>query len=137
LYDCPSDAARGMLHNHEWIKANVPQEDIDACTLRTPREVRDEFWKQWMRWRNDGARLCADCGWPVEARFLLACIEDDPVGREWSGPYPLCEISTLMIGSNVDPKEIQERRDDELPQHNPLMDARQSARLLHWLLGQD
>jgi hypothetical protein len=35
-----------------------------------------------------------------------------------------------MMAAGQDPMKNHERRGDELPKHNPLADARQSARLL-------
>jgi hypothetical protein len=104
-----------------WLAENC----IPHCrqTLGTPRSVRNVFWLFWLEWKAKGASMWADCGWPVEARFLAACVDDEP-GRWWEGPYPLHELATL-IGTDT-----HERLPSELPAHHPLNDARQSARLL-------
>lgn len=77
-----------------------------------------------------GELLAADCAWPVEARFLAACVDALPDERRFAGPYPLMEISTWMMAAGQDPMKTHARLESELPQHNPLADARQSARLL-------
>mgnify|MGYP003529634433 CR=1 len=70
-----------------------------------------------------------ECGWPVEASFLSACIRDDAF-RNWDGPYPMREIASIMLAAGMDPMATYEREESEKPAHEPLADARQSARLL-------
>lgn len=130
-YSCPPDAARGNAESREWVKANIPPLHP---THETPADIRRVFWSAYRTYKSYPATLWADCAWPVEARFLIACIEDDHANREWAGPYPLHEIATLALARGIDPLATYERLPDELPQHNPLCDARQSARLLAMLL---
>jgi hypothetical protein len=125
-FACPSDAAAGSDEGRAWVRENCP--DIVAV-LDTPREVRDGFWHVWQDYKAHGALLVADCAWPVEARFLAACVDDDPEARAWQGPYPLHELASFMAAAGMDPMATRERLADE-PQHDPLGDAKQSARLL-------
>jgi hypothetical protein len=124
---CPTQECAGTDSDRKWILENVPQMDI---THRTPRGIRDEFWKRWQGAKFQGARMAADCSWPVEAKFLEACIQDDELGRNWEGPYPLIDIGSVLLGAGYDPMKDYERTANELPKHEPLADARQSARLL-------
>jgi hypothetical protein len=77
----------------------------------------------------------ADCAWPVEARFLARCVNDKPREREWQGPYPLMEIASYLEAAGMDPMKEYDRLPSELPKHNPLCDARQSARMLSMALA--
>ena len=92
--------------------------------------MRDAFWRLWLGWKSNSVWLAADVCWPVEANFLRACIEDDPIRRTWEGPYPLIDIASVRLAAGFDPLGTEPRRDDEMPARNPLADARQSARLL-------
>ena len=132
LFSCFPDVAMGEAKNRKWIKANVPSLAIRTLTTRG---VRDAFWECWMRWKAVGAVLIAECAWPVEANFLEMCVEDSPVEREWEGPYPLHDLVTLMLARGLDPMTSYPRLKNELPAHNPLNDARQSARLFIELLN--
>lgn len=105
-----------------WLRTNC-YPALMPPTVATPRAVRDAFWAFWRTWADKGAELWADCGWPVEARFLAACVDDD-TSRWWMGPYPFHEVAE-HVGTGTHP-----RLPNELPIHNPLNDARQSARLL-------
>lgn len=130
LYACPVFKARGHKGNiegREWVKKNCPE--INK-THDCPRQMRTAFWNKWQLWKSHGAVLVADCAWPVEARFLAKCVDDEPSSREWAGPYPLFDLSSVLLALGINPTEKFSREELELPEHNPLSDARQSARVL-------
>lgn len=134
LYACPPDRANGGDDGRAWVTENVPELPY---TFKTPRAMRGRFWIDWWFWKQQGAVIVADCGWPVEARFLAAGVDDMPDERTWEGPYPLHELASFMVAAGLDPLKARGygRHNDELPEHNPLADARQSARLLITALG--
>lgn len=130
-YACPPHRAQGEQEGRAWVAENCPP--IEETHFR-PKAVRDAFWKDWLYWKERGAVLIADCAWPVEAGFLMECIADDPDRRAWQGPYPLHELASFMVAAGMDPHATYERLPDE-PMHDPLGDAKQSARLLMQALG--
>lgn len=119
----------GREDDRKWVSENIPTSIIEQ-THRFPRNMRDAFWARWMRAKEDGAVMAADCPWPVEAKFLIDCISDHPIGRNWEGPYPFIDIASVIMASGDDPLANSDRLPDELPKHHPLGDARQSARIL-------
>jgi hypothetical protein len=121
-------AVRGRPADYEWVEKNVLP-SLSIPYLDTPREVRQGFWDFWLWWRAQSF-LAADVPWPVEARFLAACVDDVAPASNWHGPYPIVDVASVRLAAGLDPLGIEERRPDELPAHNPLADARQSARLL-------
>lgn len=128
LYSCSLHHAIGSQFGREWVTLNcLGKFDI---THSNPSEVREMFWKKWQEWKSNGAMLVTDCGWPVEARFLARCVDADPIEREWLGPYPLHDVASMLLTLGKDPLAKLERKNNELPEHNPLADARQSARIL-------
>jgi hypothetical protein len=127
LLACPPASARGRREGHRWVEDNVP---ALGAVHRSPESLRTAFWGLFLSWHELGALLVADCGWPVEARFLAQCVDDDLACREWLGPYPLHDLASILLAKGKDPLEKRTRLTDELPEHNPLADARQSARLL-------
>ena len=128
MYGCSPDSARGTAQNRAWVAENVPSV-AGGCS--SPAEVRAKFWEDFKFWHEEGdLEVWADCGWPVEARFLIACIEEDHRWREWSGPFPLHEVASVLLAAGMEPLKTYDRMRDELPVHDPLKDARQSARLL-------
>ena len=125
-FACSPDLATGDTDGRDWIAENCP-EIVPNCD--SPSRVRNRFWQSWLSWKDQGAVLVADCAWPVEARFLAACVDDNPVMNSWTGPYPLHELASIMMAAGMDPMATYDRLPDE-PQHDPLGDAKQSARLL-------
>lgn len=128
-YACQVDDAAGYGEDRAWVKANVPVLEI---THRQPMGIRDAFWLDWLKAKAQfpDIVMAAECGWPVEARFLIDCIGDKMEDRRWKGPYPLMEIASYMATAGMDPMAKYQRTPSEMPEHNPMMDARLSARLL-------
>jgi hypothetical protein len=123
---CDPGEAIGHPGDAAWVAANIPP---IARTRHTPFDVRGAFWRCWMAEKEQGAVLVADCAWPVEARFLAACVDDFRRVRAWDGPYPLHEVATMRLAAGLDPLATAPRLPTEEPKHDPLADARQSARL--------
>lgn len=119
--------ASGDPSDRDWVKENVPEIPSESPDTFT---VREKFWKKWLLWKNRGAVLAADCGWPVESRFLCECIDQLREDRKWDGPYPFIEISSILLAAGIDPLGKFERLHTEMPTHDPVCDARQSARLM-------
>jgi hypothetical protein len=126
IFSCSPDQAKGGDEGRAWVSEHCPPL---AWNCSSPRQVRRFFWNGWLSWKDQGAVLVADFAWPVEARFLLDCITDEPDQRAWQGPYPLHELASFMVAAGMDPMATYDRLPDE-PQHDPLGDAKQSARLL-------
>lgn len=124
---CDRNYAMGALDDRNWVNENVPDLEVNVNSLP---ELRTMFWNKFQEWKAKGAALVADCTWPVEARFLLDCVDDNPMGRKWEAPYPLYDLSSILFMVGKNPLETFERLEEELPKHNPLKDAKQSARLL-------
>lgn len=112
-----------------WLEAHV-WPHLGDNLLPSDRAVREAFWSFWRRWAERGAWLVADCGWPVEAGLLSACVRDEWPARCYQGPYPMLDLATVLWATGVDPRLTFSREPDELPAHDPLRDARQTARLL-------
>ena len=127
LYSCPPSRARGTEDDRQWVSDNIPGL---PTTHDTPRTLRDGFWSAWEIAKSMGAQMVADCAWPVEARFLNDCVDDLPGFRKFDGPYPLLDLSSVLLARGLDPLGEFQRTEHELPKHNPLADAKQSARIL-------
>ncbi len=105
--------------------------------VESPVMVQEVFWSQWMRWKKKGALMAAEVAWPVEARFLNACVELETAARTWKGPYPLIDIASVRFAVGLDPLETVERLEGEGEPRVALDNARQSARMLVEALRQN
>ncbi len=126
---CPPSEADGTDDDRAWIAANVPAMEI---THLDPGGVREAFWREWVaaKERHPEIKMAGECLWPVEATFVVRCIQHRPKERNWEGPYPFHEIASIMLAAGMDPMATYKRQPSELPAHEPLADARLSARLL-------
>ena len=128
-YHCKIARALGTPEDRKWVTDNVTIH-ATSTDMPHPKAVRDTFWHTWKKASSDGAKMFVECGWPVEAAFVEACVKDLPLTRNWDGPYPMHEIASIMLAAGMDPMATYERREHELPAHEPLADSRLSARLL-------
>lgn len=118
-YDAPES-------DKDWVTKNVPPLEK---THQRPEKMREDFWKSWKYWRGQGATMVADCLFPVESLFLVDCIMENDT-RKQTSPYPLVDLNGVLLAKGFSPIETFERIPGEFPYHNPLADARQSARIL-------
>jgi len=130
LFACDPDQASGANSDRLWVAENVPYFDHSAPT---PAAVRSMFASVHNQIREEfpDAKIFAECLFPVEAAFLTACVRDGLIDPFNQAPYPFHDVASFMAAAGMDPMSIYDRREDELPKHDPLADVRQSTRLLH------
>lgn len=122
-FACSRVSAAGSDDDRKWVAQNVPNIEENRMD---PKAIRDAFWDKWITAKSGfNAKAIADCNWPVESRFLLQCIDDDPSNRKWEGPYPLLDVGSLIIAHGGDPLQEFDRIEGETNKHHPLDDARQ------------
>jgi hypothetical protein len=127
LLCCNPSECEGTDANRAWVQNNVPEMPIN-CNSR--EQLINYFWDAWTTWAKLGAVLVADCGYPVETGFLKECVMANHDVREFTGPYPLHDLASILLACGRNPLTTNPRLPNELPHHNPLCDARQSKRLL-------
>lgn len=115
--------------SRQWVDENIP--DI-KLTHAMAFLMREEFWNTWLKAKNDypGILMAGECVYPVECNFLATCVGAGFAARQVQAPYPLIDISAVMLAAGMDPMATYDREPNEHPKHDPLADARQSARLL-------
>jgi hypothetical protein len=111
-----------------WVTQNVMITLPEAAEVEHLFQARNIAWNSWSIWQAKGARMVVDCGYPVETTLLDKWLDDVPE-RIGDMPYPLFDVSTLLYAVNMDPTGTFDRIEGEHPPHNPLHDARHSARI--------
>lgn len=116
--------------DRKWVAENVTRPPGSREGVNN--DLIERFMDEWRQAKDDhpGIMMFVECGWPVEARFLREVIAYYQPHHNWDGPYPLHEIATLMLAAGMDPMATYDRTPEESPAHEPLADARLSARLL-------
>lgn len=133
---CIVDDESGATLESDWRSAGIASVPCDSGNLmwlleNLPREVTHpenamtlEGLREWFVSIVEQHKDCAptsDCGVPVESNFLRAC---------GLNPYPLHEVATALLLAGRDPVGTFDRLPFELPKHHPMMDSRQSGRIL-------
>lgn len=139
---CPFSAAKGPPDDKAFVEKEVApavylSDKIPPHrAVTTPDHLRDQFAELWQHWQARGAVIVGDHIFPCEAEFLSGMwVERKVSGKaEVPSPYPVLDIASMLAMYGRDPVQEFERELEELPRHNPLADARQSARVLRWLL---
>lgn len=127
-----SFALRAVSHPPvcDWVRDNVLSRLTDVPTCATVPKLRDQFWNWLALARRADAIIVVDCGWPVEANLLSACVADYP-SRQDQAPYPIHEVATILLSAGLDPLgnywTTQMSDAEQALRHNPLVDAKQSA----------
>ncbi len=119
-------STEGEMLANEWVKQQVLPHLGDMPICNTNRELRDAFYAFLMKYK-DTAEIWSDCNFPVETNFLSEMVKDDHEARQWTMPYPLKDISTI-VDINID--RAAECGIVGLKKHNPYHDARSSAYVL-------
>lgn len=133
-FACSPESVAGLFEDHAWIKEHVipflPHPKLDL-----PEEVRQVFWELYIKTKTTypNVSIWADCGYPVEAKFLQACVCDRANNeRTWQAPYPLQEIATVRTVLGLDPTLAYDLSEDK--RHNPLEECLHIApKLANWL----
>lgn len=128
--------ARCPVHGpvDEWVEKNVlPPMEAFKLTHKNSRELRADFWKWFVEAKEQVDFVLVDNGYPVEARFLIQCQEDDLDERYWQHAYPMLELNSLLLAAGIKPlavryRMVEDELEGEVLKHNPRFDAEVSAR---------
>lgn len=122
---CPIDG-----YVDPWVEENVlPSLEALPITHKTLRKMRRAFWAWYIKTKPKADFVLVDNGYPVEARFLIACQDDDPAHRYAEHPFPLLDLSSLLVQAGYEPladreklvkEEIEKKK---ILKHNPTWDA--------------
>jgi hypothetical protein len=118
-----------------WVRENVlpPMQSLPV-NYRSARAMRDAFWKWFVAARTGTTHVIVDNPYPVEARFLIACQQDDLKARYFEHPFPLLDLGTMLFRAGADtPSKRQAYKKQALEAsgqnvgaplvHNPRWDA--------------
>ena len=135
---CPIDTNNCLESDLKWIKENVLPHFKDVnYTCDNVSELCNNFWNRWIdaNKRYEIVVMIGDVIYPVETNFISRCIQFDLKNRQFSGPYPFCDISS--VENCISPQRFKELKEYEsnllkhYPEHNPMNDAERCG--LKWL----
>ncbi|HVQ44765.1 MAG TPA: hypothetical protein VMT30_07455 [Candidatus Saccharimonadia bacterium] len=117
-----------------WVSENVlgPMQGM-ADTAADGLTMRNAFWDWYHEVKAQADLIVAANPYPVEARFLIACQEDDMPAREFDHPFPYFDLSSMLytLGITTAPDRraysAEASKSDSGQPHNPLWDAKSTA----------
>lgn len=120
----------------EWVKNNVlPAIEDMPITHDSYEELREAFWAWYVEAEKKSDYVLVNNGYPVEYRFLLDCQDANIEERYWQHPFPLLDLSSLMImtehGAGSSRRALKKIIDEEYGHkiHHPLEDAKMALKL--------
>lgn len=120
----------------EWVREHVlPAISDMPFTHKNYEAMREDFWKWFVIAEEKSDYTLVSNGYPVEYRFLLDCQEADLETRYWQHPFPIIDVSSLLLGAGKLADESKSAlsakvsRGRKLLNHHPLHDATKTALL--------
>ena len=112
-----------------WVKANVFPVIHDMPVTHTEqKELRHDFWKWYLQAEPKCDYVLVSNGYPVEYRFLLQCQEDDLENRYWQHPFPILDLTSILIATGHESLAKSQLissiiREGKFARHHPVDDA--------------
>jgi hypothetical protein len=103
----------------EWVEKNVLPSILDMC---------EAFWEWYVKAEPESDYVLVNNGYPVEYRFLLDCQEASLDERYWQHPFPILDLSSLLIMVGHKPlisrTQLLGKLSETYLAHHPLHDAK-------------
>lgn len=96
---------------------------------KNQKSLRNSFWRWYLKAKERADYVVVNNGYPSEARFLIACQDDDLKARYNQHPFPLLELGSLLLQVGVKPLALkrlfveEKLKDYDNQQHHPRYDA--------------
>lgn len=114
----------------EWVMQNVVPIMGDYEICRNEDELLDKFWNVWDKNRENTFAV-ADVCYPVESTLFQRCVLHDLEERQMKGPFPLLDLSSMLLAKGIDPLVDRVELSDEngKKMHNALTDVEISVEI--------
>lgn len=116
----------------KWVQEHVYPYLQNAETRYADEDaLLEAFWKFWLKHR-DNCICITDVGYPVESRLFTTCVKRNLIEREWLAPFPMLDLSTLLLANGIDPLVDRKKLSGlSLTMHDAMNDVRMMAKLWH------
>lgn len=116
----------------DWVKDNVLPAIADMpITHSTYEELREAFWEWYLKAEVRADYVLVNNGYPVEYRFLLDCQNANIEERYWDHPFPILELSSILLMTNQSSASLRKQVDPEYGHklHHPLEDSKLAIKI--------
>ena len=115
----------------KWVEKNVLPILGDYVECQDENELINRVWSIWLKYA-DVSYAVADVMFPVEARLFTECVRRHP-GSDMKGPFPLIDLSSLLLAKGIDPladrESLVNKELENVARHNALDDVRMSIEI--------
>lgn len=110
--------------------------DYEECEDET--ELLEKVWAVWEHYRAD-AYAVADVIYPVEARLFSKCVMNDMERRMFAAPYPLIDLSSLLLAKGIDPNISRDELvgSTDWVEHNAMSDVETSIKIYKKIMEEE
>ena len=115
---------------HEWVQQKVlPVISDMPINYVSYEELREAFWRWYVSAEEKSDYVVVNNGYPIEYKFLLDCQSADLETRYWQHPFPILDLSSLliMLGENKNEFIKEFMHESNFKPHHPLHDATVTA----------
>lgn len=116
----------------DWVKDNVlPAIAEMPITHTNYTELREAFWEWYTKTEPEVDYVLVNNGYPVEYRFLLDCQQANLEERYWQHPFPILELSSLLLMADRSGASFKRQLDANYGHklHHPLEDAKLACKI--------
>lgn len=107
---------------NDWTKEHVVPLLGESRIWDTEEQLLESFWQFYRKYSKSD--IIADVAYPVEANVFRKCIRLNQEERQYEGPFPLLDLSSMLYVAA--PEYILERKAalaGEWQEHNALSDV--------------
>ncbi len=122
-----------------WVKDNVIPKLGEYEAVTDEKELLKRAWNFWLEYREEAYMVC-EVGYPVEARFLRACVALDEATNMWLAPFPLIDLESILLAKGYEPLTERSRilsNYKEEAVHNALYDVEAEVQLWKELMRKE
>ena len=112
----------------EWVKENVFSHLRNAeIQYQNEYDLLEAFWGFWEKYRNNSYAV-SDIMHPVESRLFTECVLHNLSSREYSAPFPLLDLSSILISKGIEwDLSRQELSGMDIASHDAMNDVKMTA----------
>ncbi|HVX23785.1 MAG TPA: hypothetical protein VG992_00355 [Candidatus Saccharimonadales bacterium] len=124
-----------------WVRANVlPAIAEMPVTHKTYHDLQEAFWAWYVQAEPQADYVLVSNGYPVEYRFLLKCQDEDLDERYWQHPFPILDLTSLLMAAGQNPGTKNALltsiiAEHKFARHHPLHDAKAATLAAFKILG--
>lgn len=95
-------AKEKLCIKEEWVKDNVEKYLGDYSEQKSENDLIESVWSFWDKYKST-SYVITDVGFPVESRLFIKCVENDKNNRLFEAPFPLLDLSSMLLSIGIEP----------------------------------